>query len=66
MQSCSNEFVVKFSKPKISKIPINWVMSLPRMKNTTLIIGSVVVFEKIYNQVKVGVGCWRWWRWVYN
>ena len=30
MQSCSNELVVKFSNPKMSRIPMNIVMSLPK------------------------------------
>ena len=56
MQSCSKEFVAKFSKPKISKIPMNWVMSLPRIIKTTLIMGCLLLFSKKYVQVKVGGG----------
>jgi hypothetical protein len=29
MHSCSKEFVSKFSKPKMSRIPMNFVSSLP-------------------------------------
>ena len=60
MQSCSNEFVAKFSKPKISKMPMNWVMSLPRIRKTTLTIDHrllpVAVFFEKYRPVNVGGG----------
>ena len=32
MQSCSKEFVEKFSNPKMSRIPINCVISFPGTK----------------------------------